>query len=116
MTGRGELESRGDHTEKEHTTMTPTNWIDITDEPAPPFPEQSIELDCPPGDPRPGDLIAEVILGTGLPARPARSKVFGNWVWDYSDIDPEAWAAAKAIVGPRIARLHDRGVIRYGSW
>jgi len=95
-------------------TDTPAGWT--TDRPAPAFPDQAIELDCPPGDPRPGDLLPEVLLDSGLEPRPARSKVFGNWVWDYSDIDPTTWAAARAIVGPRIKALHERGVIRYGSW
>jgi len=38
---------------------------------------KTIELDCPPGQPRPGDLIDGVIEGTGLPKKEAKSKFFG---------------------------------------
>ncbi len=40
---------------------------------------QTIELDCPPGALRPGDLIEDVIKGTGLPSKESCSRVFGNW-------------------------------------
>jgi len=44
---------------------------------------QTIELDCAPGFPRPGDLIGGVISGLGLEARDPASMFFGNWAWDY---------------------------------
>lgn len=78
--------------------------------------EQTIELDCPPGFPRPDDLIDGVIEGLSLPKRAPIGKFFGNFTWDYSDIDPEVWAAAKPILKERIEALFHRGVIRYGSW
>ena len=77
---------------------------------------QTIELDCPPGTPRPGDLIAAVIEGTGLPARRPVSTFFGCWTWDYSDIPAEQWAIARIQIEQRIRALYRRGVIRYGSW
>ena len=78
--------------------------------------EQTIELDCPPGHPRPGDLIAGVINGTGLPKRETISRFFGNWRWDYSDIDPKVWAKIRPILKERVTMLYDIGQIRYGSW
>lgn len=78
--------------------------------------EQTIELDCAPGFPRPGDLIADVIDGTGLPKREARSKFFGCWTWDYRDIPREDWLLAQKITAPRVSKLYENGVIRYGSW
>lgn len=78
--------------------------------------EQTIELDCPPGSPRPGDLIAGVIEGTGLPLREDVSRLFGMWTWDYSDIPEEVWLKAKPILEERIAALFTAGTIRYGSW
>ena len=78
--------------------------------------EQTIELDCPPGSPRPGDLIDGVIEGTGLPSRESVSKFFGNWVWDYGDIPEEEWKEAKIIVEKRVTGLYNNGSIRYGSW
>ena len=77
---------------------------------------QTIELDCPPGPIRPGDLIDAVIEGTGLPKRAECSSFFGNWVWDYSDIDPEVWAKAQLTTEARITDLYRTGIIRYGSW
>lgn len=78
--------------------------------------EQSIELDCAPGNPRPDSYIAEVIEGTGLPAREPCSKFFGNWRWDYSDIDSAVYVAAQPILKERITALYTKRRIRYGSW
>ncbi|MFA5395435.1 MAG: hypothetical protein WC346_05375 [Methanogenium sp.] len=77
---------------------------------------QTIELDCPPGALRPGDLIEDVIKGTGLPSKESCSRVFGNWTWDYSEIDPEKWESIKPILKERITALYNTRVIRYGSW
>jgi hypothetical protein len=77
---------------------------------------QTIEIDCPPGSPRPGDLIEDVIKGTGLPLRQDVSRLFGMWAWDYNDIDPEVWAKAKPILKERLTKLYDNGICRYCSW
>ena len=78
--------------------------------------EQTIELDCPPGNPRPGDLIDGVIEGTGLPKRKDVSRLFGEWTWDYNDIPEEVWQKAQPMLEERITKLHNAGIIRYGSW
>lgn len=77
--------------------------------------EQTIELDCPPGSPRPSDLIGGVIAGL-LPEREAVSKFFGNWTWNYSDIPTDKWNEVKPILKDRITTLYNMGQIRYGSW
>ena len=78
--------------------------------------QQTIEIDCPPGYPRPGDLIEDVIQGTGLPLREDVSRLFGMWEWDYNDINPEVWKKVKPILKERLSKLYDDGVIRYCSW
>lgn len=78
--------------------------------------QQTIELDCPPGSPRPGDLIAGVIEGTGLELKESISRVFGNWMWDYSEVPPEEWKRIQPILEERIVKLYNAGTIRYGSW
>ena len=77
---------------------------------------QTIELDCAPGMTRPGDLLPGVIEGTGLPVRDAVSKLFGNWVFDYSDIPADQWEKAKPILAMHITELYYSSRIRYGSW
>lgn len=77
---------------------------------------QTIELDCPPGAPRPDDLIGGVIEGTGLPLKEAVGRFFGNWTWDYSEVPPAEWEAIQDITKVRIKALYASGVIRYGSW
>lgn len=78
----------------------------------------SIELDCPPGNPRPGDLISKIIEGTGLPIRDPIAKVFGNWTWSYTDVPgiEELWPKIKPIIKERVSALYNNGIIRYGSW
>jgi hypothetical protein len=77
---------------------------------------QSIEIDCPPGYPRPGHLIEGVIKDTGLPLRDDVSRLFGCWKWDYNDIDPEVWKKAQPIIGERLTKLYDARVCRFCSW
>jgi hypothetical protein len=78
--------------------------------------EHSIELDCPPGSPRPGDLIAGVIEGTGLVLKEPVSKLFGEWTWSYQDVSCEDWDKIQPILKERITTLYESGRIRYGSW
>jgi len=77
---------------------------------------QTIELDCAPGYPRPGDLIEGVIADTGLPTRDAVCKFFGMWVWDYSDVPSDEWQRIQPTVKERVTSLYHSGMIRYGSW
>ena len=75
---------------------------------------RTIEIDCPPGDPRPGDLIGKVIKGTSLPLRDdVGCRFFGWWTWDYSDIAPDVWKRARPMIRRRLVRLYEQGVIRY---
>ena len=78
--------------------------------------EQTINLDCAPGNPRPGDLIGGVIAGLDLPAREPVSKFFGNWCWNYSDIAEDVWNKARPVLKERITQLYNKGLIRYGDW
>jgi len=77
---------------------------------------KTIELDCPPGAPRPGDLIDSVIAGTGLPRKETNVRCFGNWQWDYSEIPDAVWETVRPTLRERIVKLYESGVIRYGSW
>lgn len=78
--------------------------------------EKTIELDCPPGSPRPGDLIGGVIEGLGLKKKEAVGKFFGNWTWDYSEVSDKRWLEIRPILRERIEKLYREGWIRYGSW
>jgi hypothetical protein len=77
---------------------------------------QTIELDCAPGPTRPGDLIESIIKDTGLELRDPASMLFGNWIWDYNDVDPEVWKSIQPALEERIRNLYSSGAIRYGSW
>lgn len=68
--------------------------------------EQTIELDCPPGSPRPGDLIEAVIEGTGLPLKETSGRCFGNWSWDYSDIPADQWEKVRPVLKERVTALY----------
>jgi hypothetical protein len=79
-------------------------------------PEQTITLDCAPGNPRPDDLIGGVIEGLKLPKREAVLKFFGQFVWDYNDISRDRWLQVQPILKERITKLYNQGLIRYGDW
>lgn len=78
----------------------------------------TIELDCPPGYPRPGHLIDDVVKGTPLEGKVMDpvSTCFGCWTWEFKDISEDDWRKAQELTKPRITALYQRGVIRYGSW
>lgn len=78
--------------------------------------KHSIEIDCAPGYPRPGDLIDSVIEGTGLPKKKSCLRFFGNWVWEYNEISDEKWAEIQPIIKERLTKLYNSGTIRYASW
>ena len=76
-----------------------------------------LELDCPPGDPRPGDLLPQVLEGTGLKKDPKDTtmRLFGNWRWDF-ETPPGKHAEVKELLKERVSKLYNNGWIRYGSW
>ena len=78
--------------------------------------ERSIILDCPLGDPRPGDLIAGVIEGLDLEEKDPKFKAFGMWAWDYSEVPDERWKEIQPVLKKRIAALYRKRAIRAGSW
>ncbi len=79
--------------------------------------EHSIELDCPPGNPRPSDLIDGVIEGLDLPRIETCVRFFGHFKWDYTDlVDHERWLTIQPTLRARVESLYARGYIRYGSW
>ena len=80
----------------------------------------TISLDCPPGDPRPGDLIGGVVEGLGLPESQTKhdgavSTLFGNWIWKITTTQ-EKHDEVKEVLGDRITKLYNAGLIRYGEW
>lgn len=90
------------------------SWEDLTPEEKREC--QTIEIDCAPGYPRPGDLIAAVIKDTGLPTRDTCCRLFGCWTWDYKDIPLDVWEKARPILKERLTKLYDAGWCRFCSW
>lgn len=77
---------------------------------------ETIEIDCTPGNPRPGDLIDGVLEGTGLTAGETIARCFGLWVWQF-DVERDEWEKrVQPIVEPRLKALYERGLVRYASW
>lgn len=78
----------------------------------------SIELDCAPGNPRPGDLLPGVLEGTGvtLNVEDTVSRFFGNWEWQIPADQEPAFVASRELIKQRITQLYGAGLIRYGSW
>jgi hypothetical protein len=83
--------------------------------------EFSIEMDCPPGDPRPFDLIEGVLKDTGLTAEDFDTgrPFFGHQMWVLKEnAEKEALYIEHRhkTIKPRIVNLNERNIIRYGSW
>jgi len=78
----------------------------------------TIELDCQPGSPRPGDLLPAVLKDTGVTLDPTKPQAtfFGNWEWVIPTEQEEAFKAARETIKARITKLYNSGAIRYGSW
>lgn len=80
----------------------------------------SIELDCPPGNPRPNDLIAGVIQDSGIEVEDFETSApfFGHqtWVLKSSAEKDELFTKNKPVFKQRIGELYEQGLIRYGSW
>lgn len=78
--------------------------------------EQTIELDCAPGDPRPDVYLPGILEGTGIEPVEKCSAIFGNWTFNFSHVPKEKWKECQPIFKERIKELHSKGYIRYGSW
>jgi hypothetical protein len=81
----------------------------------------SIELDCPPGNLRPGDLIGSVLEGSGLSEKDFETgpPFFGHQTWVLKETagKDELFKAHKyETFKPRIVALYNSGAIRYGTW
>ena len=85
------------------------------------FQQFSIELDCPPGQPRPGDLLPSVLEDTGLEVDDFElvSTSFGNWTWVLKaevNKDKLYEEHRHKTIKPRVHALFGSNLIRYGSW
>jgi hypothetical protein len=78
---------------------------------------QTIELDCPPGAPRPGDLIRGVIGDLDIePLKWDVTPFFGCAEWVFR-IPRDRWESEyQPTIKERVSALYRSGVIRYGSW
>lgn len=81
---------------------------------------RSIEIDCPPGSPRPGDLFPGVLEKTGLTEDDFvnTSRLMGEWIWALKKDNEKAelFDKAKPMFKDVITKLYNSGKIRYGSW
>lgn len=82
---------------------------------------QTIDIDCPPGSPRPGDLIGAVIDGLGIAERAVTpledvTPLFGNAEYAFHVPHDEWVSSIQPTVKERIVALYDAGLIRFGSW
>ena len=77
----------------------------------------TIDLDCAPGSPRPGDLLPGVLMGLNIKkdSEDTVSRLFGNWCWEFKT-SKDKYKRIKPIIEERITSLYNSGIIRYGSW
>lgn len=81
----------------------------------------SVELDCPPGMPRPEDLIEGVLKDSGFEVSDfdTNPPFFGNQLWVLR-VDANKDELFRQIrldtIKPKVVELYELGAIRYGSW
>ena len=75
-----------------------------------------IGIDCPPGGPRPGELLPEVLMGTGITVGEPTVKFFGFWRWTITEEQREIYNKARETIKNRLTNLYERGHIRYAEW
>ncbi len=83
------------------------------------FRDCSIELDCPPGSPRPSDLIEGVLKDTGLVVEDFNTSApfFGNQSWILKIGSKDAlFTSLKPVFEKRLQELYAAGIARYVSW
>ena len=81
----------------------------------------SIEIDCAPGYPRPGDLFPAVLAETGLTVEDFKNttKWFGHWTWVLKEGNPERdtlFTRNRAVFRSRLTKMYEAGYARYVSW
>lgn len=80
----------------------------------------TIEIDCPPGLPRPDQLFPLVIKDTGLEAEDfeLRSRLFGHFIWILREdaSKTQVYLEKRQVIKKRLIALHDQGVARAVSW
>lgn len=72
-----------------------------------------IQIDCAPGNIRPGDILKEVIQDTELKYKEPISTFMGEWTWEYNEIDTKLFIKIKDIIFPKLKKAYDEGRIRY---
>ena len=76
----------------------------------------TIELDCPPGNPRPKNLIDDVLKDTGITVSKEVSTLFGCAEFVIPSEFEEKFKEHRELIKERVTRLYEQGFIRYGSW
>jgi hypothetical protein len=80
----------------------------------------SIEIDCPPGDPRPCDLIYGVIDGSGLVVDDfdTAPPFYGHqtWILKACPIREQKFKSSKPVFKERLLELYNKGLVRCCSW
>lgn len=79
---------------------------------------QTIEIDCAPGNLRPGDVMKSMIEELELPFKykETSGRLFGNWTWTFNEFNEEDWRAIQKKVGPYLTKCWEKGTVRYASW
>ena len=73
----------------------------------------TVELDCPPGTLRPGDLFSELLKTTQLKEENFKlcSRFFGNWTWEFIE-ENSIYEEKRETIKEIITEWYSQGVIR----
>lgn len=78
--------------------------------------QYTLEIDCAPGHVRPGDLLPQVLKGTGIVLGEPQSRFFGCWQWVIPPEHVLAYSENRLVIETRLRELYERGAIRFAGW
>lgn len=81
----------------------------------------SIQIDCPPGGPRPPEVFASTIEGTGLMPddfEDSGSTIFGcrEYLVRANAQSIRRYVATRQTIGERLSSMYERGIVRGVTW
>ena len=75
-------------------------------------PSQVLEVLLSLGDSSGGEVVKDIIAGTGFVVPEPEIRIFASWRFKFCDVAPDVWERIRPVIYERIANLHDKGKVQ----